>query len=529
MIQYSTTEVGHTVKDGFSQVMTEAADHFANEGLSILGEGFKNILTDTNLFAEYKGKLTEGTDANGAEALDQLMENSKLSMLQEASLSAVDAVSSLTMPVIRKVWPRVSLKNVIPTTTVKVPNFTIGFFKPYVITADGVKKYLPEEIMTDADTSFMDARTKTTVADIAIPADGYDLFTGVAADVTAGDKVDTKFFLTSVSIKVLDADGVNPETVIVEISSELDIKDNIVESVTAAHSDGTVTTDKVFLNVDTGSAIIDGSSVKGSVTAVTVDGYVDTEQHSRAEEVSFEIVNRDIKIGTDPHITTPLPAEFLQDTLALYKVDGTLKAVEIMTSYMAQKIEREIKAVLDKSIAANPKYAATFDCFPSAAYSGSPKEWIENIKTVIDYQATRMINDSAFKNGHFVILGNALDVNLIPNVNWVVSQANETSEVDGVTVNYTLGAFSGTNRYTIVSTPTFQAGKLMMFFVSSNPDEMTYHYYPYSFMVTKDNSYRNPNNPSVPSIAMFKRDTKEVFTELICEITVKNNNGLLQS
>ena len=51
-----------------------------------------------------------------------------------------------------------------------------------------------------------------------------------------------------------------------------------------------------------------------------------------------------------------------------------------------------------------------------------------------------MIDDYFFNNGHFVIVGNPIDVDLIPNVDWVFTSQQSTG---GVKANYQIGAVSG--------------------------------------------------------------------------------------
>lgn len=526
MISYRATQTSH-VNDGFSQILREAAEYFAGHRIQMMGSGFQEILSDPTLFDTYVSKLTEGLSADEAAQVEQLLDNCRTHIFSEASITGIQPISSLSMPTVRKMWSRVSLKHAIPTEPVKQPKFTISYMEPYLLDPDGTKHPLPQALRENI---YNNHAEKVPLDREFIPmeeADRYDLLAPVQASIAVGDAIDPVFYIDGVKMTVTDADGNNPEEVEVEVLWKMDTGNySIYGEVSANHSDGTAHRDTFFAHVDLQGGTITASSLKGLITDFRVRGWLSSENNARTQSISFDIKTKDVTIGTGAHLNAPLPIEWLQDTMAMFKIDGAVEVVDLMSNVTATKLEQEIIQFLEDSYKNTGEiYRGRFDVHPSAGFSGSPKDWRDELRTVIDYWAIKMKKDSAFTNGKFVIMGSPLDTALIPNVNWVFNHANE--EVGGVEVDFNLGATSGANRYEIVSSDHFEDGKLIMIYVPSTPKQMTYKYYPYTFNV--ENGYTDPNRPYVPSVMMTKRHTIEELTPLICEIEIINNDGTLPS
>ena len=65
------------INDGFSQILTEAEEAFAAEGIQMLGEGIREILTEDVYFDSYVERLTQGLDAGDEEVVRGLCENTR--------------------------------------------------------------------------------------------------------------------------------------------------------------------------------------------------------------------------------------------------------------------------------------------------------------------------------------------------------------------------------------------------------------------------------------------------------------------
>lgn len=535
----------NSLADEYSNILKESFEFFSEQGINMMAD-VKDILAEDALFSAYANRLCESLDPDDAEQLNQILENARLQTLQESSISGISPLAGLVMPTIRKLWLRVAMKNAIPTEAAKIPTFTISYFKPYIKEADGTKRYLPDDLRDEAKRGGIASKKALITTPVLLPtedglikladAETYEAATDsdgaelpalniLAASggiVESGDTMDPIFAIDSVVVK--DSTGAFvTQKVDIKLSHEAKLYGQIVVNVT--DDQGVVTetvTDTLIGSVNLSEGLVDLTSLKGNVTAVTFRGSISSETNRNSQSVGYDIDRKNITIGTGAHINAPLPIEMVQDSMALYNVDATLEVVDIMSNVVAQKLEYEIVDFFDNSFEAQGRpFIGYFDVKPAAGFAGSPLMWREEIRRVIDYQATKLKNHSAFTNGYFVIFGNPLDMQIIPNVSWTFTHT--TDQKGGVEVEYDMGAFSGAHKYHLVSSLHVPQGKLRMFFVPESDKYMTYKYYPYTFNIEK--GYLDPQNTLVPSIMMTKRHTIEEFIPVAAEIIIYNNDG----
>jgi hypothetical protein len=521
-VEYRNNHV-QSNNDGFTQTFKESAEYFLQtQQVNILGEGFRDVITDNQTFRTYVDKLTEGLDATEEEQMRTLLENNRTTILQESAVAGIPPIASLAMPTLRKFWAKISLKYAVPTEPVKTPAFSISYSRPYIKDpVSGAKHYLPDSLREM--NNGLAEKTRLSSQAYALPLDGQDLLADVGASAQAGDAIDRQFFVTGVNVEVKDAGGLNPETKLVTVKSKMDINLRLYVEVSAKHSDGTVTTDVILGSVDPEKGTVSVTSLRGKAKSVVFSGHVSSEAHNRATNVSFDIERRDITIGTGEHIEASMPMEYLTDVMAMYNIDGASEVVDVMSNVTAQKVDQEIYRFIDDSFNANPTYRGRFDVHPAPQFAGNPKNWLEEIKRVIDFYATKIKSETYYYQGYFVIVGNPLDTQLIPNVSWTFNHVSDSQ--NGVEVDYSVGAMSGANRYTIVSSDLIPAGELTMFFVPLTNKFMTFKYFPYTFNVV--HNYLNTQNPNIPSVMMTKRHTIEEFLPMVIKIDILNNDGSL--
>jgi hypothetical protein len=522
MINYRVTQ-STSKSDGFSQILREAQEYFAGEHLQMLGTGISEILSENTLFGAYKDKMLAGLTASEAAVLEQLMENTRTHVLSESALAGIQPIASLALPTLRKSWPRVGVQHAIPTEAVKLPKFAISYMTPYILDAQGVKKYLPEALLHDTHSGVSEreksVQTYQLTANGGAAITSLDLFADVAlagVDISVGDSIDVDAAITEVSF------GVGVTNVNVACNIKLDTKTGTFYGEVAGNGE----TDTIFGKLDRGTATLVLATVKGAVDRAKVTFYLSSEMNNSSETVGFDVNLKDIDIPTGNHLTAPLPTEWLQDTMALYQIDGAAKVIDIMSDVLAQKIDLEGISMLKVDANAG-SYKKVFDCRPRPGYAGSPKEWREELKTVIDHVATTMKNDSFFQNGKFSIMANGLETQLLPNINWSFTAGSERG---GVEANYGVGQAQGAHSYTVVSTPNVASGNaagndVFVVFIPSNPDQMTYKFYPYAYSVERNNGYKDPNRPNVPGVLMTRRHVFESFTKLAGAVSVKNNDA----
>ena len=136
-------------EQNYNSILHETKDYFQAQGYSIIGEGFKEIATDGALFESYISELTRGTNANDEANIRALMGNTNSLMIKESSITGIQPIASLSMPVIRKLWPKFALKDALKTEVAKSPRFVVSYTKPYLLKSDGSKIYLPKGLNTE--------------------------------------------------------------------------------------------------------------------------------------------------------------------------------------------------------------------------------------------------------------------------------------------------------------------------------------------------------------------------------------------
>lgn len=530
--------------DGFSASLRETQDLFTQKhGTSIIGRNFEDILTSDSLYEEYIEKLTEGFEATDADQMAKMSKSARENILTE-SLEGVQPYASLTMPVLIKLWARLSIKYAVPTEPVTIPAFSVAFFKPYILDADGITKhYLPESInMADnglaelyqlpindgTDPELGKGEIKLTDGKV----DSYDMYQGASVfgtpQITDSAKwnVDKKVTITEVTYEGEDEEG-NTVDVVVKKPIKIDLYRRFYNDITYTTYDGGALVQKkdtIFgsCDLETGKITIVSMSTTDPAKKVKVVAYLSSETHQYATNIDFDLDKRDIEIGVGQHIEASLPLEFLQDTKAMYQIDGASELIDIMSNVCAQKVDLKIYSFLEQSYeSTEAQYRKTFNVYPSGAYAINPSEWLNELKKVIDLLATNMRSDYKCYNGYFVIVGHPIDTNILPNVTWSFNSVND--QQNGVEVQYSIGAVSGANKYTIISSDLIPQGELTMFFVPTTDKFKTYEYYPYTFNVVKN--YLNTVNQNVPSVMLTKRDTIEEFVPIIAKIIIKNNDG----
>lgn len=582
---YTKKITNSTPQDAFSRRLCETQDYFAQRHqTNIIGKNFEDILTDNVLYEDYMQHLTEGFEATECAQLREMSDATRESILTE-SLEGVQPYASLTMPILVKLWARLSLKYAVPTEPVTVPAFSIAFMKPYILGADGkTKHYLPESInmqdnelaelyqlpMNDGyaqnpnfdgdptNTKYYAKATKATAAGITAITE-VDVANKTTADVikkgeiqlgvggkiekfnlfTASsifDKkhptndaryaVDRKFVITDVFYNMVGPDGTTVTETPVRVNAKIDLYRRIYADVFFTEYDASCnlisTKDTIFGSVDLENGFLEFVSMSGRATKIRVMAFLSSETHQKSTNVDFDMDKRDIEIGTGEHIEASLPLEFLQDVKAMYQVDGAAELIDIMSNVCAQKLDQRIYQFLMRAYeGTEEQYRKSFNVYPSGHFAMNPSEWLNELKKLFDLLATKMRGDFKCYNGYFVIVGNPIDTNILPNVSWSFNSVND--QQNGVEVQYSIGAISGANKYTIISSDLIPQGELTMFFVPTTDKFKTFEYYPYTFNVVKN--YLNTVNQNVPSIMLTKRDTIEEFVPIIAKVIIRNNDG----
>lgn len=518
---------GGLANDGYNTILKEAYSYFKENGINMVGD-FQDILTEDTFFKKFTGFLSQDMSADESKQVEQLCENARLGILQESVVNQISPLAGLSMPTVRKMWTKVAMKNAIPTETAKVPSFQISWMEPYLTDADGVKHALPDALKAGSAKVGGLKKLATTKYNVG---DAVNLLTENSAQEVLGDAIITKLYISEYTITV--PNDVSTEDKVVPCRIQFDLNTGTISEAVetlSAHADDAnkvAVTDQLFGKVNWKTGEVTTTALGGLITKIVFDGALSQENNTRTSSVSFDIDKKQIDIPVGEHINAPLPIEWLTDTMAMYNIDGTVECVDLMSGVTAQNLDVEIIEKLIGSFdeldaETKASFLSEFDVKPTAGFSGSPTEWRKEIRTTIDHLAIRLKSKYNRTNGYFVIFGNPIDVNLIPNVQWSIKAATGTH--NNVSIDYDFGVVTSSNTFKVVSTDNIVDGKLYVFFVPSTDKFMTYKYYPYMFNVERG-TYSDPVKGNVPNIMMTKRHTIEELVPIIGAITVQNNTG----
>lgn len=531
-------------------VIHEAAEFFKSQGYSVLNNGFGEVISDPRLCSSYIDALMEGVSADNAAEMQAIMNNSVQHTLME-SLAGIAPLSSLSMPVIRKLWPRVVMKHALKTKVAAAPIFTIAYQKPYLSRWVGETEErleLPRQAFTHDETA--NEAAGTVAAFSSQWGNDREIVKTIKFGATASEGTESTApvyvlgtFATEVLIPATELKKTPLDKSFELVSAKINGEDYYIgkklglEPVVIADVAGA----QVIVRVDFEKATAYVAIVGGTGDcAVTVKAYKSSEWNEIGWDVNFTIKRQEITIGTGDHLNAPVSVEYLQDVQALYNIDAAAELADLMTNTFAQKVDYEIIDFMIDCYLKRPRneaypsvdgykgYAAhmySFDCRPAAGFAGGPTAWRAELKTVINVAATNLMRETYLQSGTFVIVGNPLDTQLLQNIDWQY-KGGTSGNVDGVEITYEMGVYqSSTYVYKVISSLNFEPGKLLISFIPSGDKQLCQAYYPYSFTIEKGNGYRSPNHQLVPSIMMTKRHTMHEFMPCTALIAIANNDG----
>ena len=520
-------------------VIHEAAEFFKSQGYSVLNNGFGEVISDPRLCSSYIDALMEGVSADNAAEMQAIMNNSVQHTLME-SLAGIAPLSSLSMPVIRKLWPRVVMKHALKTKVAAAPIFTIAYQKPYLsrwVVEDGVevekRLELPRQAFTHDESDEHGAtfssqwgNDREIVKTITVSDNAFATEPLIAPAELKKTPLDRSFEVVSATIggdEYYIGKKLGLEPVVI---ADVKLKDN--------------STAQVIVRVNFEKAEAYAAIIGTGGTKVTVKAYKSSEWNEIGWDVNFTIKRQEITIGTGDHLNAPVSVEYLQDVQALYNIDAAAELADLMTNTFAQKVDYEIIDFMIDCYLKRPRNEAypvadgykdyeshmySFDCRPAAGFAGGPTAWRAELKTVINVAATNLMRETYLQSGTFVIVGNPLDTQLLQNIDWQY-KGGTSGNVDGVEITYEMGVYqSSTYVYKVISSLNFEPGKLLISFIPSGDKQLCQAYYPYSFTIEKGNGYRSPNHQLVPSIMMTKRHTMHEFMPCTALIAIVNNDG----
>jgi len=577
--------------DSFTSTLREVAEEFSASNINVFNaDDFKDVMSDNSLFGRYTEMLAQGLNDEEAEQFKTIAESSRLEALEEAALGTVAPMSFLQTPMLRKSWARTAMNKALPTEAVEKPKFTINYLHPWLKDLQGNKHYVPENLM-DIDTAVSKVRLAEDVKfKFTNRCFSMNLLTGKDVDEYGNDKTTTTY-TDSVTQKYVDAlamvkdndevdvnvsivcaqfkapaagDTVFYNGVATELATELTLNgealtandlvknckiecgtrrggikgvisvDVEVDAACVGGEAGTVIvtlTDSVYGDVDVKSGRLTLMCQGDKLNWVMIKAFVSSVMNNSTLQVGFDIRDKEIHIGTGEHLEAPVPNEYITDLLRMFTLNGVSKLVEILSSFLAQKMDLDgvnfMDEVIDDAIeqAPNGDFVRAFSAKPVGNYQLNPAEWPKMLGKVLDHLSMSIINMYHYEQGYFVAACNPLDAALVPEINWVF-QGNGQAEYAGVNANIAFGQYQGINSWKVVSSPNIPQGAIRVLFIPTVQDQMTYKLYTYSFMLEQAGSgYNSPRNTYVPTILTSRRYAYVDVLPGAGRVTITNNSA----
>ena len=522
------TIVRNGASNPLAKILGEAHEAFKDQFHFLPTQNFQEMLSDDSMFGAYVDILSEGLPAGDVAPFEQLIENQRQDLMSESLTSQIAPIAGLGMDTLRAMWPRTAIKDVYPVEVATIPAFSISWQQPYIRTKSGAKYYLPKAIINNQE---LVDKPKVYDSYIAVSGTTGNLLTltvldGVACSVAKSDSIDINIAISGVKMNLPDVAATpagDKTKVEVACLIKRDLQGNFSGEVTGVAADDTVYTDTVFgsLNCETGEFKV--VSLAGYVSDFKFRGWISQEANNNSISVSFDIKRKEIFIGTGSHFNTPMPIEWLKDLKALYNLDGTVEVIDLISKTISERLDIEGADFMDKSFEdMGAPHVGHFNCKPAAGCNVTPEEWRKQIRATIKWWARKIKSVSFYEDGYFVLFGNSMDVEIIPDVSWSF-RADGDDSVQGGPSTYSFGVITGNHRIRVVSSDIIPEGYLRMVWIPTRQDQLTYKYYPYSFNIEK--GYRDPNMPNVPSIMITKRHTFVEAIPIQARIMIENNIG----
>ena len=524
----------------YREVLAESKEYFDTLQVgNILGQGYFAVAGEPALFEQYLDSMTRGvSDPDTQAQIRQLMINNNKQILTESSIMGIAPIYAMSNPLVRMLYPKLHLKEAVKTIVADSPRLLVTFMAPYVekvVEGGRVEKhYLPYDmdgaLSENGDLNDLYVKKELTFGEAPV----------VTWDVWATDGA-TRFghVASRVKFQPLDSDFTFKYIKLTGVDTPITVnaRPTMVNGTIIYDYDDGTNKGKVIVTVDFAKAYVTAAYIVvagANPESVGLIAHYSSENHEVSTSVGIESMRDEINIGTSDHISATMPAEFLADLNAMYKVSGAEELTATMSKLVELRLDKRIaKFIADcfvgqpgentyyKHLGDNSNRFAVFNAKPPVTFNGTSRAWRDEIRTYIDDIAARIEIATYLEDGIYTVVCNPKDAQLINNIDWKFNGG--ATKVDGVSVSYSVGQYVGTHTYKVIASPQMAQGYIYVLFLPTGNDQLTYVYAPYSFVM--ESNYRDPNHMNLPSLMTTKRDAMRAFLPAIGCIQVLNNGS----
>lgn len=489
--------------------------------------------------------FTEGNTSNDpfygnyAERMEQLVDNSTLTMAREAVITGYAPITAYSPFLLKKQWVSCVWKDVFMAEVSSTPIINYQVEKRFIKDMDGNMYQIP-------DAYYNPTIMKKLIGDstgiplietaITLPMKNICLI-----DSTKNTDTTKKYFNDLIVTdaantltqdihiwKVTVVDNASAETVKPTYSVLCDVR---VDMTTHALINGAITysvkdtdgeiirtlTDKLVgeVNFDTGSITVMSST--DVVTEIFLRGKAANRFNHRGLDVERKIERiQHVVPESGPRINSTVTIEDAADGIVLGNIDLFADKVDMMGGILANFQDAEIKMFADASLNANKSTGNTaqgfgnfvvvesgFNTLPIGNFAGNVSDYLKDSQEYFERMIEQIKSKVNTTNGVITCVCNPSLVRYIKaEVKWVF---NDQTDISGLVIDYKMGitTMCGDRIHIITSNYMNADDGIRAFLIPTTNEIITWKHIMYSIVV--DKGYRHPLEPLVPNVMSTQR------------------------
>lgn len=450
----------------------------------------------------YVNALSEGLDPKTRREFKVLAEQTGVGLLENAAAS-INPYETLTVPVLRRFYPRLIARELVHTTPIDKPEVIRAFVRAYFGTHTDVAAgaypyqfpYIPPSNRHTAITNFNPSGGEVTNAtanwpDISrgIAAGGVQAAiklpsgsTNVLTDTTNGlgleegvAHLERDFTITGVYFTI---DGTEGDPVDI-LPKRADVDGNFSFDVSTTVNN-TVYTDTIVGRVNYYTGVVDWKSINGNVTSIDVVAVASLEENRINPMVRYTIEKIRL-VAQTRQIGAEWTIPFEQDIKALYDLDIQAELVNLIGEQIAIDIDREIIDDLIRQcmITNGTSHYDEWEYNVPSTFAWGQKMWMETILPKITKLSARVYNDTLIGAAN-IIACNPVDAAIFENLN---DFRYTGSSSEGGDLGYQTATIQG-GKYKILVSSVVPEGKMILALKEQEEQKACYFYAPYRVML----------------------------------------------
>ena len=491
--------------------------------------GFREIVASPKSYKFFVENLSEGLENETKRDFVMLAENTRQRFLENASTSFGNPYETLTLPILRRFYPRLLAKELVNVVPINKPEVIMVFMRAYYgqytdVAAGNYPYQFPYVSPDDRISAQKPGESGSPLVDISRgPSTGIN-FAGT-----------TGFGAYSVNILSLISEDLNQSNTHVEKDFQIvAVSDSDTSTFTSLPSpvsadvdgnfsfdvdfDGT-SADTVIGRINYFNGELDWQCVSGNVNALQFKAIASLEENKINPSVQYKLEKVNLRV-VDRRISAAWTIPFEQDVKALYDINAQAEFVNVIGEQIALEIDREI---IDSLIQANytnndpATHVISFDKTPATNFTFGPKQWLENILPPLTELSANIYNSCLMGSAN-TLACNPVDAALFENLNDFRYDGNS---VEGGEAGYRSATVQG-GKWKILTSSIVPAGKIIAKYRSADLQRAAFVYAPYVPALLTP--YPLAENPSLTILSRYA--TKLLRPEAIGIVEVEKSAGV---